>query len=43
VERSTLILLALVVAPVPLVLIVALIRGYRITLLMRRDRGRGED
>lgn len=42
-DRSQLIILALVIAPVPLIAIVALIRGYRITVLMRRDRDRNGD
>lgn len=37
-DRATVILLALLIAPVPLVLLVALLRGYRIILEMRRDR-----
>ena len=41
-DRGTAILLGLLVAPVPLVVIIALLRGYGITLVFRRDRdGRG--
>lgn len=42
VDRATVILLALLVAPISLVTIVALLRGYNITVVFHRDRnGRG--
>jgi len=36
--RSVVIALAFILAPVSLVLIIALLRGYRIEVYMRRDR-----
>jgi len=40
-DRGTVILLGLLIAPVPLVVIVSLLRGYDITLVFRRrDRDR---
>jgi len=39
-DRGTIILLALVVAPIPLVLLGALIRGYDITIVLGRRRPR---
>ena len=37
-DRATAIVLALLLTPVPLVLLVALLRGYSVTLVLRRDR-----
>lgn len=39
-DRATVIFLALLLAPVSLVVIVALLRGYDITVVMRRYRDR---
>lgn len=35
-DRATAIIVALILAPVPLVLLAAIIRGYTITVVMRR-------
>lgn len=37
-DRATIILLALLIAPGALVVIIALLRGYHITVIFRRDR-----
>lgn len=42
-DRPELIVLALCAAPVSLVAIVALVRGYELNLTMRRRRQRKED
>lgn len=39
-DRGTIILLALVVAPVPLIIIGAFIRGYDVTIVFTRRRPR---
>lgn len=42
-DRATVIVLALILAPVSLVVIVALLRGYNITVVFRRDRDRDRE
>lgn len=42
-DRATAIVVALILAPVSLVMIVALIRGYDITVILRRRLGKHRD
>lgn len=39
-DRGTAVVLALLLAPVSLVVIVALLRGYDVTVVIRRGKGR---